>query len=305
MSQLLLTILTPTYNRKYLISRLYKSLVTQECPMDLFEWLVVDDGSTDETFDFLASLKEIASFRMRVLTKKNGGKHRAVNYAVDAIKAPWTLIIDSDDWMIENGMSKALELIKTYHFDKSVLAIIATGQISNCRPLNYTSSSNTLNYAQFKSLPIRIDSSIIMRTQCLRDHPFPEFKDESFVAEGSCYARCFADGGILLSDQSIIGCEYQVDGLSSKSLSLRISNPLGAVFTYGAELASGVNGKERLKTLINQYRFYFHCNSQKKKVLNSLLYPAHPLLQLLSFLFFLLDKVRKLSDNLGKGLMQF
>ena len=92
----LLTILTPTYNRASLLPRLYKSLCAQTCQD--FEWIVVDDGSTDGTADlFSAGAGMKRTVALRYIRKTNGGKHTAVNSGVREARGVLTLILDSDD----------------------------------------------------------------------------------------------------------------------------------------------------------------------------------------------------------------
>ena len=72
-----ITVFTPTYNRRYLIDRLYKSLCSQTDKS--FEWIVVDDGSTDETIEYFSEItKKDNSFEIKYVKQENGGKHRAI-----------------------------------------------------------------------------------------------------------------------------------------------------------------------------------------------------------------------------------
>ena len=98
-----ITVFTPTYNRAHTLRRLYKSLIIQD--HTLFEWLVIDDGSNDNTQDLLKELKIESPFPMRWIYKENGGKHRAHNVAVKMAKGELTIIMDSDDAFTENAIS--------------------------------------------------------------------------------------------------------------------------------------------------------------------------------------------------------
>ena len=77
----MLYIVTPTYNRAKELCILYKTLKSQTC-LD-FKWLVVDDGSTDETPLLIAKFQEDSCFAIDYLKKDNGGKHTAYNLALD------------------------------------------------------------------------------------------------------------------------------------------------------------------------------------------------------------------------------
>lgn len=93
----MITVFTPAYNRGYVLERLFDSLQKQTCKE--FEWLVIDDGSTDETKDLLSSFAQRANFPMRYRRQKNSGKHVAINRGAQLAKGEWFFIVDSDDWL--------------------------------------------------------------------------------------------------------------------------------------------------------------------------------------------------------------
>jgi len=90
-----ITVFTPTYNRSNSLKRVYKSLLKQN--HELFEWLVVDDGSSDDTHEVLLELKQNAPFKIQYFYQVNGGKHRAHNTALGLANSELMLILDSDD----------------------------------------------------------------------------------------------------------------------------------------------------------------------------------------------------------------
>ena len=92
----LITIVTPSYNRGYIIRKLYNSLVQQE---RLFEWIIVDDGSTDNTKEIVNGFIGENIFPIKYIKKNNGGKHTAINMAMKHIQTPLTMIVDSDDFL--------------------------------------------------------------------------------------------------------------------------------------------------------------------------------------------------------------
>ena len=95
----MVTILTPTYNRGYIIKKAYESLLNQT-DKD-FEWLVIDDGSSDNTEDIFKKIVSEKAINVRYYKKKNCGKHTAINYGVSKAKGSYILILDSDDYLTE------------------------------------------------------------------------------------------------------------------------------------------------------------------------------------------------------------
>jgi glycosyltransferase involved in cell wall biosynthesis len=99
---MLITILTPTYNRSHTLPRLYNSLERQTCKD--FNWLIVDDGSTDNTREIVDIFKEKTSMTIDYLLKENGGKHTAINEGVDLVKTKLIFIVDSDDYLTDDAV---------------------------------------------------------------------------------------------------------------------------------------------------------------------------------------------------------
>ena len=106
----MLTVLTPTYNRCHTLPRLFKSLCEQS-HFD-FEWLVVDDGSTDGTEQWLESCQlQDVRFPVRSIAQVNGGKHAALNAGVQAAQGDWVFIVDSDDLLTEDAVESVVKAL--------------------------------------------------------------------------------------------------------------------------------------------------------------------------------------------------
>ena len=97
----MITIFTPTYNRKKELERLYESLLNQD--YDDFEWLIVDDGSIDDTEKYVNSLIKKNEIKIKYFKKENGGKPSAYNKGLDLASGNIFLAIDSDDVFKENS----------------------------------------------------------------------------------------------------------------------------------------------------------------------------------------------------------
>ena len=105
-----ITVFTSTFNRATLLPRLYESLVNQTF-LD-FEWLIVDDGSTDDTFNFIESIKENDKIDIQYYYQNNAGKHAAINWGVELAKGDLFFIVDSDEVMIESGLQTIVDVYK-------------------------------------------------------------------------------------------------------------------------------------------------------------------------------------------------
>lgn len=99
----MITVFTPTYNRAYILPKLYASLRTQTS--DNFEWVIVDDGSTDETKRLVTGwLSDNNKFCVRYYNRENGGKHRAINFGVQVARGELFFIVDSDDYLTPDAV---------------------------------------------------------------------------------------------------------------------------------------------------------------------------------------------------------
>lgn len=114
-----LTVFTPAYNRAHTIWRTYESLCRQLSKE--FEWLVIDDGSTDGTRELVSSWISgqpeptedfegfcDAGFKIRYIWKENGGLHTGYNTAYANIDTELCVCIDSDDWMPDDAVEKII-----------------------------------------------------------------------------------------------------------------------------------------------------------------------------------------------------
>lgn len=231
-STCLVTVFTPTYNRSNLLGRLYDSLQNQTNYQ--FEWLVVDDGSTDNTkqlFDIWT--KRDNPFSIRYYYSKNGGKHRAINQGVRLAKGKLFFIVDSDDFLLPN----AIELLVSW--DKDIPTGGNYAAISGNKGFpDYSLVGNTFNsyyldctYIDRKENNIIGDKAEAYYTNVLRKYPFPSFDNENFITERVVWDKIAYDGYLIRwYNQIIYICEYLEDGLSQNGDIIFKNNPRGTAY---------------------------------------------------------------------------
>ena len=116
------TVFTPTYNRAYILPKLYESLKKQIC--NDFEWLIVDDGSTDETEKIVRGWLTEETFPVRYIKQLNGGKHAAINRGVLETKSELFFIVDSDDQLTPDAIAIIKQKYQEVRDDDTVAGII-------------------------------------------------------------------------------------------------------------------------------------------------------------------------------------
>ena len=170
------TVFTPTYNRAHTIKRVYDSLCQQT--FRDFEWLIIDDGSIDNTKELVKKWKSQANFPIRYEWQKNSGKHIAVNRAVWLAKGEFFLIADSDDAFVPEALEKFNYYWETIPIDDregfvgvTVLCMYENGAIVG--DLFPTSPFDSNSEEKFYRYKIKGDKWGSNRTDVLKLYPFP------------------------------------------------------------------------------------------------------------------------------------
>lgn len=230
-----LTIFTPTFNRAYILSQLYQSLLVQTCKD--FEWVIIDDGSSDNTRELVNRFQTENKISIRYIFCKNGGKQRAINKGVQTAKGELFFIVDSDDELTEGAVEKVLSAWEDV-VGKEFYAGLCFKRLekNTLRPLGgefpeavFDSDSLELAFRYRKN----IDKAEIFRTEILKHFLFPEIEGENFVPEALVWYRIAAAGFKLRCiDEGIYICEYLADGLTRNFRANLKNNPGGFVLFY-------------------------------------------------------------------------
>ena len=205
----MITIMPPTYNRAYILNKAYMSLKNQTS-FD-FEWIIIDDGSTDNTEQIVSRWKEeCKDFEIVYFKQQNGGKHRAVNKAIKIARNDWFLILDSDDQLTEN----AVETVHSWIAGVAGLKGTAKQAIGGKPKQNYIEATNL----ERKKYGLLGDKVEVYKTKILKQYPFPEFDGENFIRESAVWDHIAKDGLKLRWHNEIIYlCEYIEDGLTKNT----------------------------------------------------------------------------------------
>lgn len=253
-----ITVFTPTYNRAHLLQRVYNSLILQN-NFD-FEWIIVDDGSTDETREVVANFIEEKMIPIVYFKQDNKGKHFAINQGVQLAKGDLFLILDSDDELPKDSIKHILEQYETVKKNSLI------GGVSGRR--NYADGSivgnNIAGSIISNSLEIRFGYQIkgdlveVFRTIVLKEFPFPEIENEKFCPEALVWNRIAQKYSLLFFNSGIYTTEYLPDGLTAKIVKIRMTSPIASMICY-SELASyKIPFVQKIKANLNYWRFSFN-----------------------------------------------
>ncbi len=256
-----LTVLTPTYNRRQLLPRVYASLVAQDAPPGAFEWLVIDDGSTDGTEAYIAGLVGQAPFPLRIVRQENGGKCSALNNGARLAQGRWIAVLDSDDQLLPAAVRLICDSMPAAHADGCAI-MLAQSTFANRPARQFALARNPWRFSAWVRSGNKFDCLPVLLTQAMREHPFPIFPGERFMAEGWQYLQIDKEHKTLFLLTPVILWEYNDDGLSARSRQLRIASPNNAMRNYEAEWAADLGPVLRLRAAVNFWRFHFHAVRQ-------------------------------------------
>lgn len=244
-----LTVITPTYNRAHLLTACFDSLCRQT---DFsFEWIIVDDGSTDNTEQVVERFST-SKFTIKYVKKNNGGKHTALNVSHPYINGKYVLILDSDDTLTVDAVASVKKECLKWFDDKDVGVITFLKINLNGEPLCTVNDYDVpvdLMTCQRNCL-IGNDCCEVVRTDLFKKYLFPVFENEYFLAEGVLWAHISYESKCVYINKGIYKCEYLGDGLTKAGRSLRIKNPLGGMCHAKAYMASKNRFKLRIKNSI-------------------------------------------------------
>lgn len=256
-----LTIFTATYNRGHLIENLYQSLLRQSCFN--FEWLVVDDGSIDNTQElFEMWMNRDNLFPIRYYRQENLGLIRSLNRGIELANGEYFSKIDSDDYVLDSFAENLANWLPQIQNNSSVYAVSGLRVTANGMPLKGTwpEFPNNAEYIDATDLErnkynLDADMCEAWRTDVLRSHPFPVWDGEKFAPEQIVFHQIALEGyKIRWYPIAMSVCEYQEGGLTLGASKLEMQNPMGYAMMYNHKL-------KYLQGMRNRMNAAMQCNA--------------------------------------------
>ena len=262
----MITVFTPTYNRAHTLRRLYESLLLQTCSE--FEWLIVDDGSTDRTESLIQSFIAEGHIDITYYRQENGGKHRAINNGVSRAKGEWFFIVDSDDYLPPDAIKIIKDEGSVVYNVKEIAGVCGIKNFPNQQRVGGELKYNILycnNIELRYKYHIKGDLAEVWKRDVLIKFPFPEFEDEKFMDESVVWFRIAQDYDIKFFNRNIYICEYYDDGLTNNIRSISRNSPQGTML-YCMQMVSlaQVSLWAKIKAAINYWRYTW--NYRRKRI---------------------------------------
>lgn len=212
-----ITVFTPTYNRLSTLKRTYKSLLNQTC-LD-FRWIVVDDGSTDNTCETVNTWIKQSPFQIQYFYKENGGLHTGYNTAIAHIDTELCICCDSDDYLPKNAIELILKTWKEKG-NNNIAGIIGLDFIHNKNiPIGGYFKDTTRTYHFLELTPLlghKGDVKMVHRTELLRPHiPMLTLNNEKNFNPIYLFLKINPSLKYILLNENLCNVEYQDTGMSA------------------------------------------------------------------------------------------
>lgn len=227
-----LTIFTPAYNRAHTLPRTYQSLQEQDCKD--FVWLIVDDGSSDNTKQLVEEWqRQDNGFEIQYIYKENGGMHTAHNTAYENINTELNVCIDSDDELAKGAVKCILDIWSRMD-QKKYAGIIGLDADMNTGKIIGTKFPEDMKETTLRGVYDNGgsgDKKLVYRTDIMKKlPPYPVFPGEKYVSLGWKYQLCDQKYKLITTNTVLCNVEYQQDGSSMNMLRQYLKNPNGFAF---------------------------------------------------------------------------
>ncbi len=242
-----ITVFTPAYNRAHTIGRTYESLCRQTCKD--FCWLVVDDGSSDNTRELVEGWIAEDRIPIKYIYQQNQGMHGAHNTAYRNIETPLNTCIDSDDYMPDDAVEKILNCWKE-HGDEKFAGIIGLDVTEDGRVIGtrFSDDMKKTTLQGFYAAGGLGDKKLVYRTDVIKRYPeYPLFEGERYVGLAYKYMLIDQDYELITLNEPLVIVEYQQDGSSFNMFKQYWNNPRGFAFFRKTEMQTTKSLKRKLR----------------------------------------------------------
>jgi glycosyltransferase involved in cell wall biosynthesis len=225
-----LSVCVPTYNRADLLEYLYKSLISQDSSN--VELVVVNDGSTDKTEEFVKHWISESKVRIRYFHQENTGRGAALRKSLLNAKGEYSIIMDDDDYFVEGALENIKQSIIEIDNDNSSnhnlvgICCLCLGENGEVLGDNFPDHNYISNFFSMRFLDkISGDKKEIVKTKILKENIFPFFENEKRVVTSTLWYRIAYDYDCLCLNYPVAVKRYVKGGLSDTLLTLKAESP--------------------------------------------------------------------------------
>lgn len=223
-----ITVYTPTFNRAYTLERAYQALCRQTCKD--FEWLIIDDGSTDNTKQIVEEWITEGKIPITYYYQDNSGVNVARNKAIELISTELNICVDSDDYLTDD----AIELLITTWKNRTVLNscgiigydVFQSGEYA-CDLFPESIGETTTLFELYEKYHCMGDKKMMYRTDLCKKYPCPVFPGEKYYPNRKKYYLIEREGPLIILRKPLCIVEYLPDGITASTYKRYMKNPVG------------------------------------------------------------------------------
>ena len=273
-----ISILTPTYNRAELLKNLYNSILKNiKFGLDI-EWLIMDDGSTDDTKEIVQNFQDQLFkndinksdenvLEIKYFYQKNQGKMVAINKLVEESTGDYIIDCDSDDYFTDNAFEIIKKAIEENKEGKDIygLCFLKFDQNGNNMGNNFKNKKTTMFDLYFKEGETG-EKAVLFKSDIRKKYKHELENGERFVTEARMYHKMDEKYKMICINKPIMICEYQDKGYTKNIVKQFKENPFG-YYKYFEEILQkdfrGVTFNKRLYAIKHYILFSYLTKSKK------------------------------------------
>lgn len=277
-----ITIFTPTYNRAYILNRVYESL--KEQTNKNFIWLIVDDGSTDNTKELVDKWIKESEIKIKYIKQDNSGKHIAHNTAVKNCDTDFLLILDSDDYLSKESIEVLNVLTDKISGMKDISGIIGNRYDTKTNQIMGTEMPKNIQYVKaielYEKYSFKGETLRLYKTKILKENLFPKIDGEKFIYENVVFDKIDSKYKMLIDRHKLYYGQYLEDGYTLNSDLIKKQNPIGYAYALNSGIKYAITLKKKVKWTIlyivwtNENKIKNRFKEFSKKIFYIVLYPA-------------------------------
>jgi glycosyltransferase involved in cell wall biosynthesis len=246
-----ISILTPTYNREKLLTKLYSSLLENSKYEVDIEWLIMDDGSTDHTKAIVEQFIKENKIEVKYYYQKNQGKMIAINKLVEYATGDLIVDCDSDDYFTKDAFKMIKEEYEKCENEDCIYGIcfLKLDQNGNNMGNMFKKKKTTMFDLYFKEGETG-EKAIAFFSNVRKQYKHQLEHNEKFITEARMYHKMDQKYQIICINKPIMICEYQREGYTRNITQQFQENPYG-YYEYFREIL-----KRNMKGVIFEKRLY-------------------------------------------------
>lgn len=266
-----LTVFTPTYNRAYILPKLYDSLCNQTSQD--FEWILVDDGSSDNTEVLAKQWLDEHIINMRYIRQENAGKPIAHNRGVNEAKGDLFVCVDSDDYLIDSAVAEIHEVWKKENKTNrtGILAFRGYPDGRELTRLDNTSVVESTLRDAYKKYGLHCDTMLIFKTDIIKRFHFVLAEGEKFIPETYIYNQIDEVGKLYICRKALYMCDYQEDGMTANVAKNLYNNYKSYVIYINSRLRGNESIADKMRDTI-RYEAIMIAH-REKRIIREAVYP--------------------------------